>query len=171
MTEKPKPQIFRFDGNAMVPLNVERAREQYAVGETYRLSPHEERTTESHNHQFAFVKTAWENLPPEMGDKFPSPDHLRKWALIKCGYYTEMNVVCDTPEDAVHCSVIARRLDEFAIAVVHERTATIYRAKSQSRKDMDKHEFQKSKQDILDFLANLIGITSAELAGNVGVAA
>jgi hypothetical protein len=36
---------------------------------------------------------------------------------------------------------------------------------------MRREEFQKSKQDVLDWIAELIGVTPKELAANVGRAA
>ena len=52
------PVNFRWDGEAMVPLNPRLADRYYVVGETYRLEPREERSPNSHNHYFAAVHEA-----------------------------------------------------------------------------------------------------------------
>jgi hypothetical protein len=82
------PVEFQWDGEVMRPARhyLPRCHKQYVVGEAYPMIPHEDRSTNSHNHFFAAVHEAWKNLPEKMTARFPTSEHLRKWALIKAGY-------------------------------------------------------------------------------------
>ena len=66
-----RPQGFTWDGQAMVPRSQRLADQAYTVGETYLLVPHEQRTSATHNHEFAWLKEAWLNLPEQYADQFP----------------------------------------------------------------------------------------------------
>lgn len=137
--------------------------EQFGEGEVIQLERHEDRSTQSHNHYFASVKTCWDNLPDhEIENRFPTPDALRKWALIRNGYCTESSVVCDNNEQAnIIAAFMGKREGE--IIVVKENVIKKYVAKSQSYAAMDKQEFQESKVLVLDTLAELIAVTRKRL--------
>jgi len=62
-------------------------------------------------------------------------------------------------------------MDEFSIVISKDNTVTIYTAKSQSRRAMNRADFAKSKQDVLDFVSNLIGSTPNQLTQNIKEAA
>lgn len=137
--------------------------EQFGEGEVIQLERHEDRSTNSHNHYFAALKTCWENLPDiEVQERFPTVEAMRKWALIKAGYYTESSIVADSPEQATAIAAFMGR-QEGQIIVVKENVIKKYNAKSQSYRSMDKDEFQKSKSDVLDVVAELIAVTRKRL--------
>lgn len=138
----------------------------FVVGETYRIEFREERSTNSHKHYFAAINEAWKNLKDEDSDRFPTPDHLRRWALVRAGYADERSIVYDTPEDAARSAVLARSLDGFAIIVPRGNVLKIYTAKSQSMRSMDRATFQASKTAVLNIAADLIGTDPATLAAN-----
>jgi hypothetical protein len=117
------------------------------------------RSQASHDHEFAWLAEAWRNLPEHLADIYPSPEHLRKRALIEAGWCTETVVDCSTAAAALRMAAIVPALDEFAYAVVRGPILTIRRAKSQSRRAMGAADFQKSKSDILDVVSRLIGVT------------
>ncbi len=137
--------------------------EQFGEGEVIQLERHEDRSTESHNHYFASIKTCWDNLPDkEVEERFPTPEALRKWALIRNGYCTESSVVCDSNEQAnVIAAFMGKREGE--VIVVRDNVIKKYVAMSQSYRAMDKDEFQKSKTLVLDTLAELIAVTRKRL--------
>lgn len=143
--------------------------EQFGEGELVTLERHEERSAASHAHYFASIKTAWDNLP-EADNRFPSPEALRKWALIKNGYCTESSIVADTPEQA---RIIAGFMgtQEGTIIVVRENIVKKFVAKSQSLKAMNKAEFQLSKTVVLDTIAELIAVSRKRLEQNAGASA
>ena len=91
MAQQNHPLLWSWDGEAMWPRPafVREANEQFVVGETYRLVEFEDRSAESHAHQFAFINEAWKNLPERLVKEFPSSAHLRKRALIETGFYHE----------------------------------------------------------------------------------
>jgi hypothetical protein len=62
-------------------------------------------------------------------------------------------------------------MDDFAVVIVREAVVLVWTAKSQSVKAMGAKDFQQSKSDVLDFLADLIGVSSDELAKHGGMAA
>jgi len=137
--------------------------EQFGEGEVIQLERHEDRSDSTHRHYFASIKTAWENLPDvEVRDRFPTPEALRKWALIRSGYCTESSIVCDTPEQAaVVAAFMGKREGE--IIVVRDNVIKKFVAKSQSYRDMDKKDFQESKTLVLDTIAELIAVTRKRL--------
>lgn len=115
------------------------------------------RSKVSHDHFFASVQEAFDNLPEDMRDDFVTPEHLRKWCLIKAGYRDERSIVASSKAEALRIAAYIRPMDDFAIVVVRQATVTQYVAKSQSLKAMGKTEFQASKDAVFDVLAKLIG--------------
>lgn len=162
------PIPFVWNGDAMVaPARFARlCDKQFAVGEVYPLIVHEDRSTNSHNHFFAAVHEAWKNLPERLTARYPTSDHLRKWALIKAGYADERSIACPTAEEALRVAAFIKPMDDYAIIVVADTTIKVFTAKSQSARAMDKKTFQESKQAVLDIAAELIGVDVATLAAN-----
>lgn len=140
--------------------------EEFGEGEVVTFERHEDRSTASHNHYFASIKTAWDNLP-ENDARFPNPEALRKWALIKGGYCTEATIVADTEEQAKTIAGFMGH-QEGVIIVVKENVVKKFTAMSQSVKAMNKQEFQLSKVAVLDIIAELIEVTRKRLEQNAG---
>lgn len=171
---EPGPILAVWDGEAFVPLGpvqARRADDQYVVGERYRMAPFAERSKRSHDHYHACVQEAWKNLPAELADRFASSDHLRKWALIKCGYRDERQIVCDTEDDARKLAAFGRGMDGYAVIVVRANVVIIYTAQSQSMRAMRKAAFQSSKDAVLNLLSEMIGTDAASLSANTELAA
>jgi hypothetical protein len=120
----------------------------------YRLIVAAERSAASHRQYMAAVSEAWANLPERLVGHFPSPDHLRRWALIKTGYCHIEKIVGNRRRVAVN---------GYSVITVEDGVTTVYTAKSQSYTAMGKDEFQKSKDAVLDYLAKLIETTTDEL--------
>ena len=165
------PQEFTWDGEAMVPRRPHLADRQYVVGETYRLGVEEERSRATHNHYFAAIHDAWMNLPEDKSERFPTEEHLRKWALVRAGYRDERTIVCASKAEAQRMAAFMKPLDDYAVIVARENIVVCWTAKSQSVKAMGKKAFQESKQAVLDILAGMIGTTPAVLAQNAAQAA
>lgn len=160
------PVVFTWTGEEMKPLSrfTRLCDRQYVIGETYTLVPHEDRSWNSHRHYFAAIKNAWDNLPEDQAERFPSPEALRKWCLIRAGYSNSQTVVCESAAEARRFIALAKSLDEFCVVTVREKVATVFTAKSQSVKAMGAREFQDSKQKVLDECARLLGVEPGELA-------
>ena len=165
------PITFEWNGEVMVPLNKRLANKQYVVGEYYRLEAREERSTVSHDHFFACVQETWKNLPEDMAEHYPTPDHLRKRALIKCGYRNERSIVCASAEEARKVAAFIQPFDDMAYIVIRDNVVTVYTAESQSLQSQDKERFQASKNAVLDLLSTMIGVSVETLKSNAGQAA
>lgn len=135
--------------------------DEFGEGEVVTFERHEERSVNSHNHYFACIAEAWNNLP-EADERFPNPDALRKWALIKAGYCTEAKVSCDSPEQAATIAAFMG-FTEGVVVVVRDNIVVRYVARSQSLRAMNKQEFQQSKDAVLDVLAELIAVKRRRL--------
>lgn len=161
-TTYPLDFVWTAD-KVMRPLNPHAADRQYVVGDHYRLDRVEERSEASHRHEFAWLTEAWRNLPEQLADLYPSPEHLRKRALIDCGFYDE--TVTDVGSNAAALRVMPRfrALDDFALVIVRGPVVVMRTAKSQSRRHMKAPEFRASKTAIMDLIASMIGVTPAEL--------
>ena len=125
----------------------------------------------SHSHYFASLTEAWRNLPEDMAERFPTVEALRKWALIKAGFRDERSVVCSNKTEAQRIATFIRHLDDMTVVVVTEATLTVMTAKSQSMRAMGRVEFQRSKEAVLDVVAQMIGVKRDALAANAGKAA
>ena len=168
------PILTQWDGEAFVPAHqgwAKRADKDYVVGETYRIAPVEDRSARSHRHYFASVNEAWRNLPEGLTDQFPSADHLRRWALIKAGYRDEQSIVCSSKAEAQRVAAFIKPIDDYAVVVVREAVVIRYTAKSQSTRAMGKEEFQRSKDAVLDVLAQMIEVERPALEQQAGQAA
>lgn len=130
---------------------------EFGEGEVVTLERREGRSRASHNAYFAQVEEAWSNIPEHMAERWATPDHLRRWALIKAGYRDERSIACASKAEALRVAAFVRPLDEYAVVVVREAVVTVLTAKSQSLKAMGKVDFQDSKTKVLDVLADLIG--------------
>lgn len=167
-----------LEGGALVPLrrfhNVLAA--EFGAGEIVTLERREERSSASHNHYFACVESAWSNLPEDMAERWPTPEHLRRWALIKAGIRDERTFVCSSRAEALRLAAFMRPMDEYALITVRDAVVTVYVAKSQSMKAMDRKAFTDSKNEVLGVLATLIGVDPSTLSpkgagGRTGVVA
>ena len=167
------PLVFNWDGECMSPIKAHQKRcdAEYVVGERYRMEVHEERSIKSHNHHFAVVYKAWMNLPEHLALQFPSDVHLRKYALIKTGYYDRRSIVVASKAEALRVAAFVKPLDEFSVVIAEEATVSVYTAKSQSKKAMGAKEFQASKTKVLDFLDDLLGVDRGQTQANAGRAA
>lgn len=137
--------------------------EQFVVHEEYPLTILEARSRVSHNHYFASLHEAWSNLPEDVAARFPSAEHLRKWALVEAGYSTEKNFVCESKDHARRLALFARSVDTFSVITLSGNIVRIFEAKSQSAAAMGAEEFQKSKTAVLDIVAGLLGTKTSEL--------
>ncbi len=145
----------------MSPANAKQAAlalELFAPGETYVLSELLPRDWNSHRHYFAALKQMWASLPEGFGDRWPTPEHLRKHALIATGWSVRRDYDCSGNADALAMAAFLEGIvDEYAIVRVKESTVAVWRAKSQSEIGMpNRKDFQRSKWDVLNWVADLL---------------
>ena len=161
-------QSFTWNGEAMIPMRPKAADKEFVIGRRYWLDEVSDRSWISHRHEFAFVAEAWNNLPDALVETFPTSEHLRKAALIATGWYREMIVEAGNAAAALRVAAYAKGRDEFAHVVTRGPTVIVRWARSQrmhGQDRMDKAEFQKSKDDILGWISNLLGVDPERLRG------
>jgi hypothetical protein len=150
----------------MIPTRPEAARQAYELGRHYWLDEVDERSWISHAHEFAFVAQAWDNLPQPLQDKFPTPEHLRKAALIATGWHREVVIDAGSKAAAQRVAGYVLGRDEFAQVIVRGATVIVRTARSQRMRGhdrMNKDEFQRSKDAILGWISQLIGVSAEDL--------
>lgn len=160
------PTAFTWDAetNTMVPKWPRLAASRFDGGRDYLLAEVEHRSDATHRHEFAWLREAHMNLPEHLADQFATAEHLRKRALIDAGFYTETIIDAGTHAAALRVAAHLRNKDEFAVVVVRGPVVIERVAKSQSRRAMDKHEFQASKTAVLEIVAGLLGVSPGALA-------
>jgi hypothetical protein len=123
----------------------------------------EHRSKKSHDQFFAIVKGAWETLPDHLLEKFPSSEHLRKYALCKAGYADVTIIACKSNTEAIKTGWLLSQIDNFAVIEISDTVLTCARAESQSLKAMGRRTFQESKEGVLRVISELIGTDAATL--------
>lgn len=165
MSEAP-PILTRWTGESFVPANApmrERCAKHFEAGETYRIEFKDERSGASHRHFFASVNEAWKNLPDALAHQFPTPDELRGYALIAAGFEDHFDLVGDVRAVAQALAREFQRQRRYAIVVSRGNVHRLFVAKSQSARSMDRQTFQASKDAVLRYVADLIGLTPQQL--------
>jgi hypothetical protein len=159
-------QRFTWNGAAMIPMRPDAARGAYELGRRYWLDEVSERSWISHSHEFAWIAQAWDNLPEPLMEKFPTPEHLRKAALIATGWYRETIIGAGSKPGAQRVAGYVNGRDEFSQVVVRGSTVIVRTARSQRMRGldrMDRDEFQRSKDAILGWISQLIGVSAENL--------
>lgn len=156
--------LFRYEGEgefrAASTYHARRADLTYVVHEVYPLQVEQQRSQATHNHEFAAIADMWASLPERFKDEpwAQSPEHLRKYALIRCRYCDTQTYACGSRAEAERWARNLRPLDEYSIVTVEGTTVYRFTAQSQSRKAMGAKLFQESKTAVLEFIEDLIGI-------------
>jgi hypothetical protein len=153
------PLLYTWTGDSfeILPRFQKEADKRFTVGERYLLEHVEERSARSHKHYFACVNQGWVNLPEAVAERFPTADHLRRFALIKAGFYDHRSIVASSKAEAVRLAAFVRPMDEFCIVTVSESVVNVFTAQSQSQRAMGKEVFQKSKEAVLAVISDMIG--------------
>lgn len=166
----PPPIPMMFDGEAFRPLPnfLRLARQHYGEGEIVSMLRHEERSSATHRHFFSCVNDAWHSLPEALAESFSSADALRKFALIQTGHRDVSTTVCMFKTEAHRLAATMQQADDYAVIVVDGKLVTRMTAKSMDMKSMNKAEFARAKEDVLAFLADMIGVDVATLSKQQG---
>ena len=160
-----RPITFIRDGDTLIPFGVgmqKRFDEDWADGEYRRLVEVEERSHASHAHYFANLHEMFISLPENIKrdeDWAESEEAMRKNALIRTGFYNAVDYPCETKAEAKRWAARMQVKDDYSIVLVEGTVVRVLTAKSQSYKGMpSKGEFQRSKEAVLNYLADLIGL-------------
>src|SRR5215831_7538972 len=160
------PLMCKWTGETLEPLAYFRkiASSQFKPGETYRIVEVESRSWNSHRHFFACINEAWRNLQEDDSDRFPSPDHLRKWALT----FTEFCIVREygaaSRAEALRVASHLRKGEIYKRVEIDGTIVREFTPMSQALAAMPNNRvFQRSKDAVLDVLARRLGVTIEEL--------
>jgi hypothetical protein len=124
-----------------------------------------QRSTASHNHQFAEIHDLWANLPHSHAQApyAASAEAFRKHGLIATGHCDTQTVSFASKADAMAAAPfiadLARKAHGYALTVVRGPLVICSTPHSQSYKAMGKDLFHKSKSDVLDWGHALLGVT------------
>lgn len=174
------PLMLRYEGEgefrSPTSFWAGRADREFVVGEVYQMVEQQDRSDASHNHEFAFVAEAWKNLPERFKIEpwAQSPEHLRKYALIRCRFCHTQTFSCSSEAEARRWAANIRPMDEYSLVTFEGPLVYRFTAMSQKRRGigaMDKATFQASKQAIMDFLDDLIGVERGAAEENARKAA
>lgn len=157
--------LFRWTGRAMEPLTrfLEYCQRDFVEGSTYRLEPVGARNQESHDHFFAVMHLAYDNLTTRQKEEWPKFDYFRKWCLIQAGFYYETRLQADTQENLNRYVKALSRLRDYRVVVMAGDDVLIREAESQATQAMGPARFEASKQGVFDIVAALIGVHPTEL--------
>jgi hypothetical protein len=134
------------------------------IGEKYIVEIVEERSAKSHKQYFAAINDLWHSLPESAAEQFPTPEHLRKFALIKCGYANHRQFVASSKAEALRIAAFVRPTDEYAVVSVDGNIVNQWTAQSQNMRAMGKQAFQASKEAVLDYIGALLGVDHRKAA-------
>ena len=162
---------MRYEGEGEFRALTNRADEDFVIGEVYIMVEHRDRSTSSHNHFFASIGDAWKTLPDELLESYPTAEHLRKKALIWKGWRDERTIACSSKAEAERIAAFIKPMDDFAVVTVRDAVVRVWTAKSQKKSAMGATDFQQSKQDVLDFIDDLLGVERGQTAANAMAAA
>ena len=162
-----------YTGQALVPdgnFATAALADRLGQGQVVFVDLDPERSAKSHRHQFAFVRTAWDNLPEAIKDEpfAKTPETLRKHSLISCGFCkTKMVAVGEDGRAKRVARALAGMFEDVGdYAVIQTDGPVVYcfTPESQKLKTMGGARFRESKQAILEWMADLIGVTADQLA-------
>ena len=167
---RPRPVVCVWEGDVFRPLPrfQQLCDRQFAVHEEYPLMIVEERSQASHNHYFAAVAEAFNNLSEEWENRFPTSEHLRAWSLVQEGYCTENTYVCSTPAEARKLAATLRQLAPLSVISLKGNVVQHFVPESQSQMAMKKERFEASKAAVLARVASMARTTPAQLRNNAG---
>ncbi len=158
----------QWNGREFVPTDPDGrdwCRHNLRIWEKVSLTVAQARSEKTHRHHFAWLHDAWMSLPEEYQGQWwaASSEHLRKYALIKTGFFDCQMIAVDSAEEAMRWAMILRGFDSYCVLIPKNTVLMCLTAKSQKMSVMGKDQFQRSKTAVLNFVADLLGIYPEEL--------
>lgn len=144
------------------------AQRQYTLDGEYVLDELDERSEASHRQYFAAINDGFRNLPESVAANFSSAEHLRAWCLIECGYHEERIIDCESEREAKRYATFIRIEKLHARLKRREDKLVVQYPRSQAYGAMNKHEFEKSKRDVLELIESMIELHRGALMKEAG---
>lgn len=150
------PETLFYEGKEWVP-------KEYADDLLDKLMT-KQRSTASHNHQFAEIHDLWENLPHHHATApyAASAEAFRRHGLIATGHCDTDTIAFDTPEQARAAAPfiarLARKAHGYALTVARGPLVVCSTPHSQSFKAMGKDKFEASKNDVISWAKMMLEV-------------
>lgn len=160
-----KGQVLIPDGNYAMAA----ACDLMAEGDVVLVEVDHPRSPNTHKHQFAYIKDAWNHLPERLMLEAwaANPETLRKHALIVTGYHNVETVDAGSNAAAERVAALvsrhAKAAHGYAITQARGPVVRCWTPESQSVRSMGGKRFQESKTKIMDWIAAQIGVSPEEL--------
>lgn len=136
--------------------------EKSAYDAVVRKLNQRQRTTASHNHQFAAIKDCFDSLPVRHANApyAASAEAFRKHGLIVTGHCDVETLDMGDHDAALNAapfiSKTAKKAHGYAITVVRGSLIVCSTPHSQSYKAMGKDRFNRSKADVLEWASAIL---------------
>lgn len=165
----------RWNGETLTPVGpygLAAAKEVMDPGDTVIVEVDHPRSPNTHNHQFAEIADAWRHLPEALQNMpwAANPETLRKHALIVTGFRNVETVDAGSKAAAERVAAVISRhataAHGYAITRAHGPVVTCWTPVSQSMRAMGSKEFQRSKEAVLNWIAQQIEVSPEELREN-----
>ena len=155
-----------WDGEHLIPLRKYAAicDRELTIGERFICGIEPLSSPASRRHFFAVINELFESWPETHPRQFATPDHLRRWALIRCGFRSERQFAAASPAEARRLATFLHGGDEYAEIAVNGNVVVEWKALSQKSYAMGREQFAKSKAETLAFLAEQVGVTVESLS-------
>jgi hypothetical protein len=155
-----------WDGSALIPLHKYQPMCDSAlvIGERYIAALEPLSSPASRRHYFSCIHDLFASWPEAHPRQFQTEDHLRRWALIRCGFRAEQQFAAANKAEARRLASFLSADDEYAELSVNENVVIKWRALSQKQHAMGREQFGRSKTEVLAFLAGEVGVTVESLA-------
>lgn len=159
------PMIYEGNGkfSASSIYHKMRCEKMFGAGQEITFEELGDRNMNRHRMYFARLKELWLTLPESMAEDFPSPEVLRKHALIRCGYATMRKFSMANADEASALERMLSELESYAVCEITapvvgspRRILAVWVPQSQAVKNMGKSEFDKSVTDVLDYCERLV---------------
>ena len=161
-------QCFMWNGEAMIPARAKAADKEYVIGRRYWLEEVSDRSWISHRHEFAWIKRGSGQSAGELRRHVPVAGASAQGGADRNQLAPRDDHRRREPGGGGARGGLRRGEDEFARVVVRGSTVVIQKARSQrmhGHDRMDKAEFQQSKDDILGWISELLGVAPERLRG------
>ncbi len=155
-----------WDGSSLIPMRKYQAicDRELVIGEHYIAALEPLSSPASRRHFFACIHELFASWPEAHPRQFQTPDALRKWALIRCGFRTERQFATASKAEARRLATFLAAGDEYAELSVVDIVIIEWTALSQKTHSMGREQFAKSKAETLAFLAEQVGVSVESLA-------
>src|SRR5580700_9705319 len=125
--------ICGWDGSNPVPLRryAKMLDDSLVIGERYLTTFEPLSSAKTRSHYFATIGDIFASWPEAHPRQFVTPDHLRRWALIRCGFRGERQFAAASAAEARRLATFLHQGDEYAEIAVNGNVIVEWKALSQ----------------------------------------